>query len=322
MIIPIIAIPVSIIGTFAGMLVLGFSINLLTLFGLVLAIGIVVDDAIVVLENVERIMSTEGKGPREAAIQAMQEVTGPVVAIALVLCAVFIPVSILGGLAGAALPAVRGHHRRLGGDLGRRALTLTPALAALLLKPAHGPPWRPFVWFNRSFAWLTARYTGGVGFLLRRTVLGCLGFVLVLGGVFALFQRIPGSLVPAEDQGYVFMVTVLPPRGIHRPYARGHQGGDGGPDEEPGGGRRCHLLGLRPAVARAQDQLRHLLRHPQGLVAAQRSQGGCAQRRAGTGGHQCQLQGRRRRRLQSAADPGISVTGGFEFYLQDRSGGS
>ena len=100
MIIPVIAMPVSIIGTFAGMYVLGFSINLLTLFGLVLAIGIVVDDAIVVLENVERIMSTEGKGPREAAIQAMQEVTGPVVAIVLVLCAVFIPVSFLGGLAG------------------------------------------------------------------------------------------------------------------------------------------------------------------------------------------------------------------------------
>jgi len=211
MIIPVIAIPVSIIGTFAGMYVLGFSINLLTLFGLVLAIGIVVDDAIVVLENVERIMSTQGKSPRDAAIQAMQEVTGPVVAIVLVLCAVFIPVSFLGGLAGEL-------YRQFAVTIavsvvisGIVALTLTPALAALLLKPAHGPPWRPFVWFNRFFAWLTARYTGGVSFLLRRPVLCCVGFVLVLGAVFALFQRIPGSLVPAEDQGYVFMVTVLPP---------------------------------------------------------------------------------------------------------------
>ena len=99
-IIPVLAVPVSIIGAFAGMYLLGFSINLLTLFGLILAIGIVVDDAIIVLENVERIMTTEGKPPREAAIQAMQEVSGPVVAIVLVLCAVFVPVSFLGGLAG------------------------------------------------------------------------------------------------------------------------------------------------------------------------------------------------------------------------------
>jgi hydrophobe/amphiphile efflux-1 (HAE1) family protein len=120
--IPVIAVPVSIIGTFAGMYLLGFSINLLTLFGLVLAIGIVVDDAIVVLENVERIMTTEGKGPREAAIQAMDEVSGPVVAIVLVLCAVFVPVSFLGGLAGE-LPvqlAVRSHHRRVGDHFRHR----------------------------------------------------------------------------------------------------------------------------------------------------------------------------------------------------------
>jgi Cation/multidrug efflux pump len=135
MIIPVIAIPVSIIGTFAGMYVLGFSINLLTLFGLVLAIGIVVDDAIVVLENVERIMSTQGKSPRDAALQAMQEVTGPVIAIVLVLCAVFIPVSFLGGLAGEL-------YRQFAVTIavsvvisGIVALTLTPALAALILKP-------------------------------------------------------------------------------------------------------------------------------------------------------------------------------------------
>ena len=172
MIIPVIAIPVSIIGTFAGMFVLGFSINLLTLFGLVLAIGIVVDDAIVVLENVERIMSTEGKLPRAAAIQAMQEVTGPIIAIVLVLCAVFIPVSFLGGLAGEL-------YRQFAVTIavsvvisGIVALTLTPALAALILKPAHGEPWGPFARFNRFFAWVTARYTGGVGFLMRRTVVG------------------------------------------------------------------------------------------------------------------------------------------------------
>src|SRR3954470_17823336 len=135
--IPVIAVPVSIVGSFAGMYLLGFSINLLTLFGLILAIGIVVDDAIIVLENVERIMSATGKGPRDAAIQAMQEVSGPVVAVVLVLCAVFIPVSFLGGLAGEL-------YRQFAVTIavsvvisGVVALTLTPALCAVLLKPTH-----------------------------------------------------------------------------------------------------------------------------------------------------------------------------------------
>jgi multidrug efflux pump len=136
-IIPVIAVPVSLIGTFAGMYLLGFSINLLTLFGMVLAIGIVVDDAIVVLENVERIMRTQKKTPRDAAIQAMEEVSGPVVAIVLTLCAVFVPVSFLGGLAGEL-------YRQFAVTIsvsvvisGIVALTLTPALAALLLEQQH-----------------------------------------------------------------------------------------------------------------------------------------------------------------------------------------
>ena len=160
----------------------------------------------------------------------MQEVTGPVIAIVLVLCAVFIPVSFLGGLAGEL-------YRQFAVTIavsvvisGIVALTLTPALAALILKPAHGAPWRPFARFNRFFAWVTARYTGGVGFLLRRTALGIAGFVIVLGLVFALFQRVPGSLVPAEDQGYVFLVTILPPARRHRAHARGDERGHGGAD--------------------------------------------------------------------------------------------
>ena len=155
--------PVSLIGTFAGMYLLGFSINLLTLFGLVLAIGIVVDDAIVVLENVERIMRTEKKTPREAAILAMEQVSGPVIAIVLMLCAVFIPVSFLGGLAGEL-------YRQFAVTIavsvvisGIVALTLTPALAALLLKEQHEEPAGPFRVFNRGFAWLTDRYGAVVG---------------------------------------------------------------------------------------------------------------------------------------------------------------
>ena len=202
--IPIIAVPVSIIGTFAGMYLLGFSINLLTLFGLVLAIGIVVDDAIVVLENVERIMASEGKS--EAAIQAMEEVSGPVIAIVLVLCAMFIPVSFLGGLAGEL-------YRQFAVTIavsviisGIVALTLSPALAALMLKPGHAEPILPFRLFNRSFRWIT-----GVAWLLQHVAVGLGATALMLAATVFLFLRVPGGLVPAEDQGYIFLVTALPP---------------------------------------------------------------------------------------------------------------
>jgi len=209
--IPIIAVPVSIIGTFAGMYMLGFSINLLTLFGLVLAIGIVVDDAIVVLENVERIMASEGKAPREAAIQAMDEVSGPVIAIVLVLCAVFIPVSFLGGLAGEL-------YRQFAVTIavsvvisGIVALTLSPALAALMLKPGHAEPALPFRLFNRAFRWITDRFTAGVAWLLRHVAVGLALAAVMLVATVYLFLRVPSGLVPAEDQGYVFLVTALPP---------------------------------------------------------------------------------------------------------------
>ena len=208
--IPVIAVPVSLVGTFAGMYLLGFSINLLTLFGLVLAIGIVVDDAIVVLENVERIMRTERKSPRDAAIKAMEQVSGPVVAIVLTLCAVFIPVSFLGGLAGEL-------YRQFAVTIavsvvisGIVALTLSPALAALLLKEQHEEPAKPFRIFNRGFDWLTERYGSVVAFFLKRTFvsLAVVGTMLAVTGL--LFSKVPGSLVPQEDQGYVLMVTQLP----------------------------------------------------------------------------------------------------------------
>jgi multidrug efflux pump len=209
--IPVLAVPVSILGTFAGMYVLGFSINLLTLFGLVLAIGIVVDDAIVVLENVERIMATEKLPPREAAIRAMQEVTGPVIAIVLVLCAVFIPVAFMGGLAGEM-------YRQFAVTIavsvtisGIVALSLSPALCALILKPGHHEPAAPFRWFNQVFERITEGYTSGVRFLLRRALLGLVMFALLIAVTSFLFLRIPGGLVPDEDQGSVFTVALLPP---------------------------------------------------------------------------------------------------------------
>jgi multidrug efflux pump len=209
--IPVIAVPISIIGTFAGMYLFGFSINLLTLFGLVLAIGIVVDDAIVVLENVERIMSTEHLSPRKAAIKAMGEVTGPVIAIVLVLCAVFVPVTFMGGLAGEMYKQFAVTIAISVTISGIVALTLTPALCALILKPGHHEPALPFRLFNRAFNKLTAGYTAGVRFLVRRVVVGLLISAGVVGATAYLFMTIPGSLVPDEDQGIMFSVAMLPP---------------------------------------------------------------------------------------------------------------
>ena len=208
--IPFAAVPVSLLGTFAGLLALGYSINTLTLFGMVLAIGIVVDDAIVVLENVERIMREEGIEAREAAIKAMKEVTSPIIAIVLVLCAVFIPIAFLGGLTGEL-------YRQFAVTIsiavvisGLVALTLTPALSVLLLKRAHKPPGRFFQGFNRWFGRTTDRYENGVAWMIRRggiAVLLFAGMVLITG---VLWKATPTSLVPDEDQGWYLAVAFLP----------------------------------------------------------------------------------------------------------------
>ena len=207
--IPMVAVPVSLIGTFAGLWIFGFSINTLTLFAMVLAIGIVVDDAIVVLENVERRMSEQKMQPMDAAIEAMREVSSAVVAIVLVLCAVFIPVAFLGGIAGklyqqfavtVAISVVLS---------GIVALTLTPALCALLLKVQHeeAPLFKPF---NRLFEAFTWSYTRTVNVTLHHRIIGTVVFALVIGGCVYMFRAVPGGFVPAEDQGYLISALMLP----------------------------------------------------------------------------------------------------------------
>lgn len=208
--IPCIAVPVSLIGTFAGMLMLGFSINLLTLFGMVLAIGIVVDDAIVVLENVERLMSEKKCSPKEAAILAMQEVSGPVVAIVLVLSAVFLPVAFMGGMTGVMYKQFAITIAVSVAISGLVALTLSPALCAILLKEGHHQPARFFVWFNNAFDQLTRRYVRGVAFLNRRVGVAFGIIAIILGCSYVLFHKVPGALVPDEDQGYLIGSVMLP----------------------------------------------------------------------------------------------------------------
>jgi HAE1 family hydrophobic/amphiphilic exporter-1/multidrug efflux pump len=208
-IIPFAAVPVALIGTFAGIQFLGYSINTLTLFAMVLSIGIVVDDAIVVLENVERIMREEGLAPRDAAIKAMREVTGPIIAIVLTLVSVFVPIAFLGGLTGEL-------YRQFAVTIaisvvisGLVALTLSPALCALILRP-HEAPNRFFAAFNRWFARVTARYTDGVIWMMRRGVIAAVLFLGMVGITVLLWKNTPGSLVPDEDQGFYISAVILP----------------------------------------------------------------------------------------------------------------
>jgi len=209
--VPLVAIPVSIIGAFAGMQLLGLSINTLTLFGLVLAIGIVVDDAIVVVENVERLMEEEGLSPRDATIKAMSQVSGALVAMVLVLCAVFVPVAFAGGLTGELYKQFAATIAVAVSISGFVALTLSPAMCRLLLRPRNAKPKaRFFRVFNNFLDLATRRYVGAVRGLIRRTLIAA----LIFGGlglmVVRMSDRIPTGFIPEEDQGMVLVSVRLP----------------------------------------------------------------------------------------------------------------
>ena len=213
--IPMLAIPVSLIGAFSSFVALGFSLNTLTLFALVLAIGLVVDDAIVVVEAVTEIMDSRKLSPREATKAAMQEVSGPVVAIALVLISVFVPVAFLGGLTGQ-------FYRQFALTLAVSvaisalvALTFTPALCALLLKPtaeSHfgGVLGRLFSAFDHGFKRFTARYVGNVGTAIRRSARSMTIFLVLTAAALWLLHARPTGFMPDEDQGYLIGLVTLP----------------------------------------------------------------------------------------------------------------
>jgi multidrug efflux pump len=207
--IPMIAVPISIVGTFAGLYIFGFTINLLTLFAMILSIGIVVDDAIVVLENTERLMREENLNPFQAAVKSISQVSAAVVAIVLVLCAVFVPVAFQGGIAGEL-------YRQFAVTVaisvvisGVVALTLTPALCAMILKKSHGEN-AFFRKFNHGFGRFTSLYIDSVNLTLRHKIIGSLAFGGILLVMIYLFLTVPSGFVPAEDQGYVVTVVVMP----------------------------------------------------------------------------------------------------------------
>lgn len=211
-IIPMIAVPVVLLGTFGILAITGYSINTLTMFAMVLAIGLLVDDAIVVVENVERIMSEEGLSPLEATQKSMGEITGAIVGIALVLTAVFIPMAFFGGSTGII-------YRQFSVTIVSAmllsalvAIVLTPALCATMLKPIdHHKQKRGLGgWFNRNFDSATGGYVSSIGYLLKRPLRVMLMFVIVIGGMSWLFLRLPSSFLPQEDQGVLMTIVQLP----------------------------------------------------------------------------------------------------------------
>ncbi|HJV53896.1 MAG TPA: efflux RND transporter permease subunit [Noviherbaspirillum sp.] len=213
--IPTIVVPVALMGTFAAMAAFGFSINVLTMFGMVLAIGILVDDAIVVVENVERIMSEEGLSPRDATRKAMGQITGAIIGITLVLVAVFIPMAFFGGAVGA---IYRQFSLSMVSSMlfsALMALSLTPALCATLLKPVeaghHHEKSGFFGWFNRRFHHTANGYQGMIARILNKTGRYMLIYGVIIACVALLYVRLPSSFLPIEDQGYLITNVQLPP---------------------------------------------------------------------------------------------------------------
>jgi len=208
--IPVITIPVALIGTFMLMSGMGFSINMLTLLGLVLAIGIVVDDAIVVVEAVEHIMHTEKLSPKDATIKAMEQMTGPIVGITLVLMAVFVPTAFMPGISGQMFRQFALTIAVSTGFSAINALTLSPALAALILKPAHGRKNIFFRGFNAAFDKLTAGYAGVVKLAIRRAAIALILYAGLVYGAGKGFASLPTGFVPPEDNGLVLFNFQLP----------------------------------------------------------------------------------------------------------------
>jgi multidrug efflux pump len=209
-IIPILAVPIAIIGTYTGIYMLGFSTNMLTLFGMILAIGLVVDDAIIVVENVEHNMATLHMSPMEASKKAMSELAGALVAIVLVLGSVFLPVAFLGGMTGTLYKQFAITIAISMVLSGVVALTLSPALAARILKPGHHEKKGFFLWFENSFTKVTNRYVAGVRWLIGHKLIGIGLFGGLIVAIVVLGKLVPGSFVPEEDQGYIFVANIMP----------------------------------------------------------------------------------------------------------------
>ena len=318
--IPVLAIPVSIIGTFAGFYAVGFSLNLLTLFGLTLAIGLVVDDAIVVIENVERILREEALSVKEATVKAMKEITNPVIAIVLVISAVFVPAAFMGGFSGMLYQQFAVTIIISVVISGLVALTLTPALCALFLQQHESEPFWLIKKFNEFFEFGTSVFTQGVRKTIRFGLFNVLVFGIMGAGIYALNSKIPTGLVPNEDKGSILIISnLMPGAALNRTYQVSMGVSDfvlKNPLVEKTGG----LYGLdfitgayKTDAGISFVRLQDWEHRPD---ANQTSQAVAASMMRG-------LSQNKEAMLIAVTPPpimGMSTTGGFEMYIQDRTG--
>ncbi|WP_181882204.1 efflux RND transporter permease subunit [Helicobacter aurati] len=318
-IIPVIAIPVSIIGAFAGMYALGFSINLLTLFGLILAIGIVVDDAIIVIENVERIIHSENLSVKEATIKAMNEIQGPVIAIVLVLCSVFIPVAFIGGFSGAI-------YKQFAITIvisviisGFVALTLTPALCVSILKSTSPKPFYIVKRFNDFFDWLTFKFGKQIARALRYGLALVLCFIAIIGTSWGLFTKLPTSLVPNEDKGIMLsFIQLAPASSLSRTIAEGKKG-LALMEQDKNIDYSFLIAGFDMLTGAARSSGAIIFSTFKDWSERSESSFDIVRRFMGVLNHNLDAQ---TLVLNPPAIMGLSIAGGFEIYIQDRSNGT
>ncbi len=320
--IPVLAIPVSIIGTFAGLYLFGFSINLLTLFGLILAIGSVVDDAIIVIENAERIMREQGLTPKEAAIKSMQEITSPIIAIVLVLSAVFVPASFAGGFTGT-------FYQQFALTIaiamilsGLVALTLTPALCAVFIKSEKTKPILPVRLFQDFFEKTRQGFVKAVELFIKVFPVGILIFIIILPATYFLIKKLPTTLVPTEDMGALFLFAYTPPgsslarsteeiKNIQDTFSKVPEIQEWGASA----GLDLQTFAFRNDASAGWIRLKHwderTEKYQDSFSVRERLMQALAANREA---------------LAFIVNPppirGLSLTGGFEIYIQDRKGGT
>lgn len=320
--IPVLAIPVSIVGTFAGFYAAGFSINLLTLFGLTLAIGLVVDDAIVVIENVERILRDEDISVKDATIKAMREITSPVIAIVMVLCAVFVPAAFMGGFSGMMYKQFAMTVIISVTISGIVALTLTPALCALLLRKHESEPFWLIQKFNKLFNFGTELFSIGVRKTIRFGLMNVAIFGIMIAAIVLITSRIPTGLVPNEDKGMILIINnLMPGASLGRTQAVSQEVSDfalANPDVARVGALSGLDFIVNAYKTDAGISFIRLKPWDERPRADQTSQAIAGKMMGG-------LSQNKEAMLIAVTPPpimGMSTTGGFEMYVQDRTGGN
>jgi len=321
-----VAVFVSLIGTFAGMLAMGFSINLLTLFGIVLAIGMVVDDAIVVVENVEAKMVKEHLSPKEATIKAMEQISTSLVAVVLVMASVFIPAAFLPGTTGQLYKQFAITIVVSVALSGFVALTLTPAMCGFLLKHSTPPQKGPFAWFNRMFDRFTLKFGDAVVLMIKRMPVAFVLLAVMIWALVHLFRTIPTSFVPNEDQGYLFTQILMPDAASLNRTTQMAGKVDALFAKNPAVANRTQINGYslidsqyKPNVTTFFVTLKDFEERYSSKERARKENAGAVLK--AIGGEARGIKDGITIPIAPPAIPGIGTTGGFEFWIQDKGAG-